>query len=57
MKLEEVTQVRMTTQESEVNKLLSQGYHILKILSTKSVSGDREMVVPTFILGLTKDGN
>ena len=57
MKLEEITQIEMSTEKAEINRLLSQGYRILKILSTKSVSGDREMVVPTFILGLTKDGN
>ena len=57
MKLEDITRIKMTTREDEVNSLLAQGYRITKILSTKIVVGDRESVLPTFILGLIKDGS
>lgn len=57
MKLEEVRGIKMSTSEAEINLLLAKGYQILKILSTKAVSGDREVVVPTFILGVGKSGD
>jgi len=56
MKLEEITQIRLTNSQDEVNTLLAQGFKITKILSTKVVIGDREQVLPTFILGMAKNG-
>ena len=56
MKLEEVTNIRQTRDEREVNLLLAQGYKIIKILSSKSSTGGGDEVFPIYILGLMKEG-
>lgn len=57
VKFEDVTQVKITTSETEINQLLAKGYRILKILSSRSVVGDKEVVQPIFTLGLSKEAN
>lgn len=52
MKIDEVRQIRQTYHESECNMLLSKGYQIIKILSSKTQQGDREEVRPVYILGI-----
>lgn len=56
MKLEEITQIKQTRDQNEVNALLAQGYRIIKILSSKSTSGAGDEVYPIYILGLMKEG-
>ena len=55
VKFEDITQVKITTSESEINQLLAKGYRIIKILSSRSVVGDKEVMLPIFTLGLSKE--
>lgn len=55
MKLEEITQIKTTKDEKEVNEYLAKGYVIMKILSTKKSSGFEDEITPIFILGLIKE--
>lgn len=58
MKLDEITKIKQTTDEAEVNEYLSRGYKIVKIFSTKikSSEDDREAEVkPSYVLGLSKE--
>jgi hypothetical protein len=54
MKLEDITKVVQTTSTSEVNQLLSGGFRLIKILSTKTRYGDNESILPMYILASTK---
>jgi hypothetical protein len=55
VRFEDITQVKITTSETEINELLSKGYRIIKILSSRSVVGDKEVMMPIFTLGLSKE--
>jgi hypothetical protein len=52
MKLEEVKQIKITMDETQINEHLAKGYHILKIISSKRTEGERDLILPCFILGL-----
>ena len=55
MKLDEVTQLKQTYDEVEVNELLAKGFKIIKIFSTKVKNEDFDEVKPCYILGLKKN--
>ena len=55
MKLEDVTQVKTSKDENEVNQYLAKGFKIIKILSTKKASDFGDEITPVFILGLIKE--
>ena len=54
MKLEEVSELKQTTEIDKVNELLKKGYKLIKILSTRTHNGDYDVVMPTYILGRTE---
>lgn len=56
MKLEDITQIKTSKDEPEVNQFLSKGFKIIKILSTKKASDFGDEITPIFILGLIKEG-
>lgn len=51
MKLDEVKGIAVSYDEKEVNIYLREGYKILKIISSKRVEGEHEIVCPAFVLG------
>lgn len=51
MKLEELTQIKQTHDTEAVNQLLSQGFKIIKVLSTRTHAGEKEEIKPIYILG------
>tara|TARA_Y100000296_G_scaffold76833_1_gene97829 strand:- start:1485 stop:1655 length:171 start_codon:yes stop_codon:yes gene_type:complete len=55
MKLNEITSIRQTSTEKEVNEYLAKGYRIIKIFSTKVTTDSGEFVQPTYVLGLGKE--
>lgn len=55
MKLEEVTKIKETTDQNEVNEFLAKGYKILKIISSKTSTPLGEEIRPIYILGLKKE--
>lgn len=55
MKLDEVTKIKQTTEECDVNEFLAKGYRIIKIFSTKVTSDGQEFVQPAYILGLKEE--
>lgn len=55
MKFEEITQIKTTKEEKEVNEYLGRGYKIIKILSTKATTEFGDEIQPIFILGLVKE--
>ena len=56
IKLEDVNQIKIVYNEAAVNEYLSKGYKILKIISSKVIIGEREEILPCFVLGLIKEG-
>jgi hypothetical protein len=56
IKLEDVSQIKIVYEETQVNEYLSKGYKILKIISSKIMRGEREEVLPCFVLGMIKEG-
>lgn len=56
MKLDDVTKVKQTNNENEVNDLLAKGYRILKILSNRISTPMGDEIKPIYILGLVKEG-
>lgn len=54
MKIEDITQLKQTYYVEEANRLMAQGYQLIKILSSKTQGADREEVRPVYILGLMK---
>jgi hypothetical protein len=54
MKLEDINRIKQSIDEQEVNRFLSEGYKIIKILSTKQFSDGNETVQPMYVLGLIK---
>lgn len=56
MKTDEVTKIKQTNDEQEVNDYLARGYRILKILSSRiSNQFGGEEIRPVYILGLGKE--
>lgn len=55
MKLDEITHIKQTKDEKEVNEYLGKGYRIIKILSTKNSSEFGDEVQPTYILGVFRE--
>lgn len=51
MKIEEIKEIRQTSEVTEVNELLKKGFRIIKILSTRVHNGEYDIVTPTYILG------
>lgn len=51
MKLEELTQIKQTHDTEAVNQLLSQGFRVIKVLSSRTQVGEREEIKPIYILG------
>jgi hypothetical protein len=47
MKIEDIREIKQTTIVSEVNQLLSNGYVLIKILSSRA----GEQILPIYILG------
>jgi hypothetical protein len=54
MKIDEITQIKTSKEEIEVNEYLAKGYRIIKILSTKKSTDFGDEITPVFILGLIK---
>ncbi len=54
MKLEEVSKIKQTTNDEEVNTLLAQGYKLIKIFSSKVRINEYDEVKPCYILGISK---
>jgi hypothetical protein len=52
MKTDEITKIAQTNHPDKANELLSKGWKILKIFSTKTKYGDQETIEPCFVLGL-----
>jgi len=52
MKLDEITKIKETKNENEVNELLAKGYRIVKIFNSRSTTSDGEEIHPIYILGL-----
>ena len=57
MAFEKIQKIKQTYLEEEVNEYLAKGYHIIKILSSKTRLNDSDVVQPIFILGLSKNEN
>lgn len=55
MKTDEITKIKQTSNQEEVNEYLAKGYKIIKIFSTKTTVDSVEVVEPTYILGLKKE--
>ena len=51
MKLENVIKVFQNTDIDAINEKLSQGYRILKIISSKMIIDNSEEVLPMYVLG------
>jgi hypothetical protein len=54
MKLCNITKVKESYSDEEVNKYLAKGYELLKIISTRKTSLELDEVRPCYILGLKK---
>ena len=54
MKLEDITHIKQTKNEKEVNEYLSKEYKIVKILSSKVSTEFGDEVTPVFVLALFK---
>ncbi len=52
MKTDEITRIKTSKVEDEVNEYLAKGYRIIKILSTKTSTDFGDEIQPVFILGL-----
>ena len=56
MKLDEITKVKQTSDEDEVNEYLGKGYKVLKILSSRvATESGGEEIKPVYVLGLAKE--
>jgi hypothetical protein len=56
MKLDEITKVKQTIDENEVNEYLAKGYRIIKILSSRiSNQFGGEEIKPVYVLGLIRE--
>ena len=55
MKLDQITKVKQTAEESEVNEYLAKGYRIIKIFSGKTTVDNQEFVQPIYVLGLVRE--
>ena len=54
MKIEEITKIKQTGDQDEVNEFLAKGYKIIKIFSGKlPVNEQGDMIIqPVYVLGL-----
>ena len=51
MKLDEIKKIVQTSESDEVNKYLSEGYRIVKIISAKVSTSGGDFISPCYILG------
>lgn len=54
MKLDQITQIKQTAEQTEVNLALAQGYKLIKIFSGKLTTEHGEFVQPIYVLGLER---
>jgi hypothetical protein len=54
VRLDEITQIKESFNQDEVNSFLSKGFKLLKILSSKTISNEMDEIRPIYVLGLTK---
>ena len=55
MGLEEIREIKQTTEEDVVNEYLKKGYKLIKILSGKIVIDNHELIQPIYILGIGEE--
>lgn len=52
MNYKHITEIKETTEESEVNKYLKEGYQIVKIFNSRTIVNEAEEAVrPIYVLG------
>jgi len=54
IRLDQIKQIKESTNEIEVNEYLNKGYFLIKILSSKSIAQEIEEVRPVYVLGTKK---
>lgn len=54
MKLNQITQIKQTYHQSEVNEFLAKGFELIKIFSSKVKTDNFDEIKPIYILGLEK---
>lgn len=53
-KQEDITQIKISSDEDEINRRLQMGYKIIKIISAKTLEGEHEVIRPCVVLGLPR---
>lgn len=54
MKLNEISRIKQTSEEREVNEHLAKGYEVIKVFSSKITTESGEFIQPTYVLGLKR---
>lgn len=52
MGLNEISKIKQTSDQKEVNEYLDKGYRIIKIISGKIPMNQGDMIQPVYIMGL-----
>lgn len=51
MKIEEITEIRQTGEVTQVNKLLKEGFKIIRIFNARIKTLECETIAPIYVLG------